>query len=416
MTSQPGRTNPHALRFIFITVLIDVIGLGIIIPVLPTLVMQLTGLPVNEASAYGGWMAFAYAITQFLCGPIMGNLSDRFGRRPVLLASLTAFGIDYIFMGLAPQLWWVFVGRVIAGIAGASHTPASAYIADISPPEKRAQNFGLIGAAFGIGFIIGPALGGLLGHWGPRVPFFAAAALALCNAVYGYFVLPESLPPERRRSFSWRRANVLGTASQLLRYPGVPLLLGALFAWQLGHMALQSTWTYYTMFKFGWTEVGVGVSLAFVGLTSAIVQGGLTRLLIPRWGERRAALTGFLMGCAGYIGFALSGEGWMMYASVAVYALAGLAHPSVNAVMSRRIPSEGQGELQGAVASTYGLCAVLGPLLMTHVFGYFSRPDAVVYFPGAAFVLAAVLGLVACVLFVAERRTGWLQRTKRKRV
>lgn len=393
--------RPHALAFIFVTVLIDVMGLGIIIPILPKLVMELTGLPVNEAAAWGGWLGFAYAITQFICGPILGNLSDRFGRRPVLLASLTAFGIDYVFMGLAPQLWWLFLGRVIAGVAGASPAPASAYIADITPPEKRAQSFGLLGAAFGIGFILGPAIGGLMGHYfGIRAPFFTAAALALANATYGYLVLPESLPPERRRQFSLRRANVLGTFAQMRRIPGIPVLLSAMFAWQLGHMALQSTWSYYTMFRFGWSELGVGASLAAVGLMGAFVQGVLTRSLIPRWGEARAALIGFVMGCAGYVAFAFASSGWMMYAAIVVYCLAGLVHPSLNAKMSKRIATDAQGELQGAVASTYGLCAVIGPPLMTHIFQYFSRPDAIVHVPGAAFLLAAALGMLACGLFL----------------
>src|SRR6202047_5613822 len=267
--------------FIFVALLLASIVFGIILPVLPRLIMQLTGVTVDRAAAYGGWLSFVYALMQFFCAPVLGNLSERFGRRPVLLFALLALGCDYLIMGFAPLIAWLFFGRMIAGVAGASFTPAYAYVADITAPARRAQNFGLMGAAFGVGFIVGPAIGGLLGNLGPRAPFFAAGAIALANTALGYFALPESLPPGSRRPFHWSRANPLGTLVQMRRYPVVTWLLGALFLWQLGHQVLPSTWAFYTISKFHWTSAEVGYSLAFVGLVMAVAQGVLTRVLIP---------------------------------------------------------------------------------------------------------------------------------------
>ncbi|HSY44706.1 MAG TPA: MFS transporter [Steroidobacteraceae bacterium] len=271
-----------ALVFLFIAVLVDSIGFGIILPVLPGLIMQLTGVSIDRAAVYGGRLSFVYAVMQFFCAPVLGNLSDHFGRRPVLLFALLALGCDYFVMGFAPVIGWLFVGRAVAGVAGASFTPAYAYVADITPPERRAQTFGLMGAAFGIGFIVGPAVGGLLGTLlGPRAPFFTAGTIALANVTLGYFALPESLPRESRRAFHWARANPLGTLAQVRRYPVVLLMLGALFLWQLAHQVLPSTWAFYTISRFHWTSAQVGWSLAWVGLVMAIAQGLLTRVLIP---------------------------------------------------------------------------------------------------------------------------------------
>ena len=325
--------------FILVTVLVDAIGFGIILPVLPKLIMKLSGEGLSRASVYGGWLWFAYAVMQFFCAPVLGNLSDRYGRRPVILFSLLTFGIDYLIMGFAPTLFWLFVGRSIAGMAGASFVPAYSYLADVSPPEVRAQNFGLIGAAFGTGFILGPAIGGLLGAMGTRAPFFAAAGLALINFLFGLFVLPESLPRESRRSFDPRRANPLGTLLQLRKYPEVTGLLMVLFLWQLAHQVFPSTWAYYTMLKFGWTERAVGISLAFVGMIMAFSTAGMTRALVPRLGERRAALFGLLAGTVAFVGYALAGRGWMMYAFLVAWLLAGLVQPSLMGLMSRQIPA-----------------------------------------------------------------------------
>ncbi len=396
MIKQDSR---YALAFIFITVLIDTIGFGIVLPVIPNLIMELADVDISRAALYGGWLAFAYAIMQFFCGPIIGNLSDRFGRRPVLLLSLLAFGIDYALMGLAPTIGWLFLGRAVAGIAGAAHTTANAYIADVSPPEKRAQNFGLMGAAFGLGFIFGPALGGVLGDYGPRAPFFAAAALALVNLAYGFFVLPESLPQESRRPFHWRRANTLGTILQLRQFPAVSMLATVMFLWVLGHQVLPATWAFYTQEKFGWSSTEVGFSLAFAGVLMATVQAGLTRVLVPRLGERTAVVVGLTTGGIGYLGYAVAWQGWVMYPCMVVGMLAGLTFPSLNALMSHRMPKTSQGELQGAVASVFSLTAILGPVMMTQLFGYFTGPAAPVYFPGAAFIFAAGLALSSLLLF-----------------
>ncbi|HYL03307.1 MAG TPA: TCR/Tet family MFS transporter [Steroidobacteraceae bacterium] len=394
-----------AFVFIFIAVLIDAIGFGIILPVLPRLIMQLTGVTIDRAAEYGGWLSFVYALMQFFCAPVLGNLGDRFGRRPVLLGALFALGVDYLIMGSAPVIGWLFVGRAIAGVAGASFTPAYAYVADISEPGKRAQHFGLLGAAFGLGFILGPAIGGLLGSFGPRAPFYTAGVLALANGTLGYFALPESLAQSARRPFEWRRANPLGTLRQIRRYPSVSWLLAAVFLWQVGHQVLPSTWAFYTIAKFHWSSAGVGYSLAFVGTLMAIAQGVLTRVLIP-WlgGERRAAAAGMAAALVAYVGYAAATEGWMMYAvSLSTFIFA-LTYPSMNALASAQIPANAQGELQGAVASLYSLSSIAGPPLMTQVFGYFSRDDAVVHLPGAAFLTAALLTLGCAALFARAVR------------
>ena len=394
-----------AFVFIFVALLVDSIGFGIILPVLPRLIMELTGVTVDRAAAYGGWLSFVYALMQFFCAPVLGNLSDHFGRRPVLLFALFALGCDYLIMGLAPVISWLFVGRMIAGVAGASFTPAYAYVADITPPARRAQSFGLMGAAFGIGFIVGPAIGGLLGGFGPRAPFFTAGAIALANTTLGYFALPESLPPESRRPFHWARANPLGTLLQMRRYPVVMWLLGALFLWQVGHQVLPSTWAFYTISKFHWSSAQVGYSLAWVGLVMAFAQGVLTRVLIP-WlgGERRAAGAGMAAALIAYVGYAFVSTGWMMYVVALTTFVFALTYPSMNAIASQQIPANAQGELQGAVACLYSLSSILGPPLMTQVFGYFSGPAAPVYFPGAAFLTAAALTVGCALLFVRSLR------------
>ena len=394
-----------AFVFIFVAVLVDSIGFGIILPVLPRLIMQLTGVSVDRAAVYGGWLSFVYALMQFFCAPVLGNLSDRFGRRPVLLFALLALGCDYLIMGFAPVIAWLFVGRMIAGVAGASFTPAYAYVADITEPARRAQNFGLMGAAFGIGFIVGPAIGGLLGGLGPRAPFFAAGAIALANTALGYFALPESLPQESRRPFHWSRANPLGTLVHIRRYPVVTWLLGALFLWQLGHQVLPSTWAFYTISKFHWTSAEVGYSLAFVGLVMAVAQGLLTRVLIP-WigGERRAAAAGMAAGLLAYVGYAFVTQGWMMYVVALTTFLFALTYPSMNALASQQIPANAQGELQGAVACLYSLSSIVGPPLMTQMFGHFSARSAGVYFPGAAFLAAALLTAGCALLFAWAMR------------
>ncbi|MBK7936880.1 MAG: TCR/Tet family MFS transporter [Lewinellaceae bacterium] len=390
--------RPAAVGFIFVTLLIDVIGFGIIIPVLPKLIMHLTGETLSHASQIGGWLMFAYALMQFLCAPVLGGLSDRYGRRPILLFSLFGFGIDYIFQAFAPTIGWLFVGRLLAGVMGSSFTTGAAYIADISTPEKRAQNFGMVGAAFGLGFIIGPAIGGLLGQYGPRAPFLAAAALALINWLYGLFVLPESLKPENRRPFDWKRANPVGTLLQLRKYPVISGLVASLVLLYIASQAVQGAWSYYTMEKFKWDERMVGISLSVVGLITAIVQAGLIRVLIPALGQKRGVYAGLAMYCIGFTLFAFASSGWMMFVFLIPYCLGGIAGPSLQGIISTQVPSNEQGELQGGLTSLMSLTTIIGPPLMTGIFAYFTGPDAPVYFPGSAMLTGAFLALISTLL------------------
>ena len=398
-TADPNR-HRHALAFIFVTVLVDVVGFGIVIPVLPTLIMALAHVGLGAAARLGGYLMFAYSMMQFVFGPVLGGLSDRFGRRPILLASLAAFGFDYLLMGFAPTLAWLFLGRIVAGIAGASFNSAYAYIADITPPERRTQDFGLLGFAFGIGFIIGPAIGGLLAAYGTRAPFFAAAALALVNVAYGWFAVPESLAIVDRRAFDWRRANVWGSLMRLRQLkPAVLTLAFATFLWSFAQMSLQSTWNYYTLARFGWSVRAVGWSLAAVGVSAIFAQAVLTRTLVPQFGERRLVGWGVSSAVASYIVYASASAGWVMYAGIAVGTLGGLVYPALQSLMSAEVGRDAQGELQGAVSSLVSLAAILGPPVMTQAFAFFSAPAAPIHLPGAAFVLAATLATGTLILF-----------------
>jgi DHA1 family tetracycline resistance protein-like MFS transporter len=398
-------TNRWALAFIFVTMFVDTIGLGMVIPVTPSIISDLTGEGMSGAARYGGWLMFAFASMLFLCSPVIGNLSDRFGRRPVLIASLLAIGVDYTITGLAPTIGWLFVGRILSGMAGAAYTTANAYIADVSPPEQRAANFGLVGAAFGIGFVVGPALGGLLGHINDRLPFFAAAGLAVANAGFGFFVLKESLAPEHRRAFDWRRANALGALAAIRNYPAVFGLVGVLILMRLAHDANPAIWSFYVYLKFNWTKLDVGFAMAFMGLAIALVYGVLTRIAIPRLGEMRAAYAGLLCGALGFAGYAFATAGWQMYGWMLVWSLMGLAMPSLNAIMSKQVPANAQGELQGALSSIAGLTSVAAPPLMTNVFAYFTGADAPVYFPGSAFLAAGLMLALAALLLMRARHT-----------
>lgn len=384
-----------AIGFIFVTLLIDVIGFGIIIPVSPRLIMELKHSNLSIASEYGGYLIFAYATMQFICAPILGNLSDRYGRRPVLLFSLFGFAVDYLFMAFAPTLIFLFIGRIISGITGASFTTATAYIADVSPPEKRAQNFGIVGAAFGLGFIVGPLIGGLLGGFGPRVPFMVAAGLSFLNWLYGYFVLPESLPKENRRPFEWKRANPVGSLMQLKKYPAIAGLVSSLTLIYLGSHAVQSTWSYYSMEKFNWHESEVGVSLAVVGLCVGLVQGLLIRKTIPLLGQEKSIYLGILLYAMGMILFGIATKGWMMYGFTIVYCLGGIAGPALQGIISAHVPANEQGELQGALTSLISLTSILGPVVMTGLFAYFTSNKAPVHLPGMPFFAGALLMVIS---------------------
>ena len=393
---QKGRSA--ALGFIFVTVLIDIIGFGIIIPVLPKLIQDLTGGDMSEASRYGGWLMFTYAFMQFLFAPILGNLSDRYGRRSIVLISLFGFGLDYLLLAWAPTITWLFIARVLSGITGASITTASAYIADISIPEKRAQNFGMIGAAFGLGFIIGPFIGGVLGQYGDRIPFLFAAGLTLVNWLYGMFILPESLPADKRRKFEWSKANPVGSLLHLKKYPAVAGLIISLTLIYIGAHAVQSTWSYYTMEKFKWNSAMVGYSLAFVGLMIAIVQGGLIRVVIPKLGQSKSLFTGLVMYTIGMVCFAFAGSTAFMFASCFVYCLGGIAGPALQGIISSHVPSNEQGELQGALTSLMSATSIVGPPLMTNLFSFFSQTGGQVYFPGAPFIAGAIFFLISTII------------------
>jgi DHA1 family tetracycline resistance protein-like MFS transporter len=402
-----------AISFIFITLLIDVTGLGLIIPVMPKLIESLTGGNISDASRWGGWLTFAYAIMQFLFAPVLGNLSDQWGRRPVLLFSLLGFGADYLFLSLAPTIGWLFVGRLIAGVTGASFTTASAYIADVSTDENRAQNFGMIGAAFGLGFIIGPVIGGLLGEYGPRLPFVVAAGLSLLNALYGFFVLPESLPKESRRPFEWRRANPVGSLFHLKKYPAIAGLIFSLILVYIAAHAVQSNWTFFTIEKFGWSEGLIGISLGVVGLLTAIVQGGLIRFINPRLGNERSVYVGLGLYGLGLLLFAFASQSWMMFVFLIPYCLGGIAGPALQSIISGNVPPNEQGELQGALTSLISATSIIGPPLMTNLFAYFTKPNAPVQFAGAPFLLGALL--MAGSSFIAYQNLHSGSRLRRRR-
>ncbi|PCI79800.1 MAG: tetracycline resistance MFS efflux pump [SAR86 cluster bacterium] len=390
----------HALAFIVFVVLLDAISFGIVLPVMPKLIMSLTDATLSEASRIGGYLMFTYASVQFFAAPILGNLGDKYGRRPILLYTLAALGADYLLMASAPTILWLFVARIIAGVASSSFSLAYAYVTDITPEENRAQRFGMVGAAFGGGFVLGPVIGGLLGEFGPRVPFYAAAGLALVNLIYGYFMLGESLSKENRREFDIRRANPIGAVLQLKKYPAIFGLAFAYFLYMLGHLSLPSTWTYYTIEKFSWSESQIGLSLGFAGVFMIIVQAGLIRWAIPKMGAYRAGILGMVAIIIGFCGYAFSAQGWQMYPWLAVAALSGFVTPAFQSIMTSQIPSNAQGELQGALSSLNSITSILGPLMMTQLFAAFTSEQSSIYFPGISFFAAAVLSLVCLVIFV----------------
>lgn len=392
-------TKKSTLGFIFITILIDCIGFGIIIPVLPNLIKELSGKTLAEASEYGGLLLVAYAVAQFIFSPIVGGLSDKFGRRPILLISLLGLGIDYIFLSFAPNITWLFIGRVIAGITGASFTTAMAYIADISTPEKKAQNFGMVGVAFGIGFIIGPMIGGLCSHMGLRVPFMVSAGLALLNWLYGYFILPESLAKEKRREFSWKRANPVGSLISVSKYPAIIGLIFALLLLYIASHSVQSNWGYYVIEKFKWDSAMIGYSLSIVGVAVAVVQGGLIRIVIPKIGNKNAIMLGLSLYIIGFTCFAFAPNGLMMMIFILPYCLAGIGNPAMQTIISNQVPDNAQGEIQGILTSMQSLGAILGPFAMAYIFAHFIGKNQPFYFPGAPFIFSAVLTLIA--LFIA---------------
>ncbi len=399
-----------ALGFIFVTLVLDITGFGIIIPVMPKLITELIHGTISDASRYGGWLMFTYSVMQFVCSPIMGNLSDRFGRRPVLLASVFGLGVDYLVLAFAPTIGWMFLGRLFAGMFGASFTTGGAYIADVSPPEKRAQNFGLIGVAFGVGFILGPIVGGVLGQFGSRVPFFAAAGLSIINWLYGFFVLPESLKKENRRRFEWKHANPVGTVIHIKKYPVVIGLVESLVFIYIAAYAVQSTWTYFTMQQFGWDSAMVGYSLGAVGFLFGLVQGVLIRIIIPKLGQKRSVYVGLSMYGIGFLLFAFATQSWMMFIFLVPYSLGGIAGPALQSIISTQVPPNEQGQLQGALTSLMSLTAIIGPPVMTNLFAFFTSSQAPLYFPGAPFFAAALLTLIS-VMFAMRALASYVHTT-----
>lgn len=366
-------------------------------------------IPVNEASKYGSWLVSSYAVMQFICAPILGGLSDKSGRRPIILFSLFGFGIDYLFLAFAPTYGWLFVGRIIAGITGASFTTGAAYIADVSTAATRAKNFGMIGAAFGLGFILGPAIGGQLGGLGVKAPFYAAAILCLLNWLYGYFVLPESLSKENRRRFEWKRANPVGSLLHLKKYPAISGLMFSFAFIYLAAHAVQSNWNYFTMYRFQWSEKMVGYSLALIGLLVAAVQMGLLRIVNPRLGNERSIYTGLCLYGAGMLLFSFATQSWMMFAFLVPYCLGGIAGPALQAILAGHVPPNEQGELQGALTSLMSLTSIFGPYVMNNLFYYFTKKNAPIHFPGAPFLLGSILMVLSAVI-------AWLVLSREKRV
>jgi MFS transporter, DHA1 family, tetracycline resistance protein len=403
-----SRQNNASVTFILVTVLLDTLGLGVIIPVLPSLVASFLGDDLSAASGYLGAFLATYSAMQFLFALVLGGLSDRFGRRPVLLGSLLGAALDYLLLAVAPSLGWLFVGRLLSGITGASFSAAHAYIADVTPPEKRAQSFGLVGAAFGLGFIIGPAVGGLLGSVHPRFPFFVAAGLNFINFLYGFFVLPESLRPENRRAFTLSRVSPLSSLKNLGRRPAVLGVTGTLISSMMAQQILQSVWALSSEQRFGWTELDVGLSLTLVGVAQAVVQGGLIRVVIPWLGERRALFVGLAINIVAYVAFGVVTRGWMLYALLAPFSLGGIVGPAAQAILSREVDPSEQGEMQGSISSLQSLTAIAGPILGTQLLARFAPEGARFHIPGAPYFAAACFnayGLLLALRFFARTPT-----------
>lgn len=395
---QSVQAVPPAMRFLLGTILINAIGFGIITPVMPELVMELGDANLSQATAIGGSLSLIYAATQFICGPLFGNLSDRFGRRPVLLGSLFGFSADFLVLAFAPTLGWLYLGRFLSGIFGASNAPAQSAIADLAPPEARPRLFGYIGAAFGLGFVIGPVIGGLLGEWGHRMPFYAAAMLAFANFLYGVIVFPETMAAANRRAFDWRRANPVGSLLHVRRMPGILPIAVVYMLWQVAALIYPMTWNFYTYGRFGWSAAMVGLSLAGVGLGMALVQTFVTGRLVQRLGEHQVAMLGMAIGTVCFAAYAVTPYGWIALLLILPMTFQSLVHPTLTAMMSRRATPETQGEVQGFASSLMALGAIIAPTLFNPLLAYFTSPAAPFHFWGASFAVAAVISAIALVI------------------
>ncbi len=396
----------RGLFLVFMILFLDVIGIAIIMPVLPVYLEQLTGGSVSDAALDGGWLLVVYAIMQFLFAPFLGNLSDRFGRRPILLLSVLTFAIDNLICAVATSFWMLFIGRMLAGLSGGSFATCSAYIADISTEENRAKNFGLIGIAFGVGFTVGPVIGGFLGEFGPRVPFYGAAAVSFLNFVAACFLLPETLDARNRRRFEWKRANPLGALKQMRNYPGIGWISAVLFLFWLAHAVYPAVWSFVSTYRFGWSEGQIGLSLGIYGIGAAVVMALLLPKIVPVLGEWKTAVVGLCFSVAGLTGYALAWQGWMVYAVIVLTVMENVADPPLRSIAAGKVPPSAQGELQGALTSLSSITTIVGPLIFTQLFGYFTKPDAPVMFAGAPFLMAAVFILVATIVFLLRVRTS----------
>jgi DHA1 family tetracycline resistance protein-like MFS transporter len=412
MNDTPKKKHSAALGFIFVTLFIDVLGLGVIIPVMPKLLQTLAGVDVSTATQYSGYLTFTYASMQFLFSSVVGNLSDRYGRRPVLLTSLFGFGIDYIFMAFAPTVGWLFVGRIIAGITGASTSTATAYIADVSTGDNRAANFGLIGVASGLGFIIGIGIGGYLGDLNVKFPFMAAAAFALINAIYGFFVLPESLAPENRRPFEWKKANPISSLKNLGKYPALAGLVGVFGLVYVAQKAVEYVLSFFLIEKFNWTLSSISSLGIFIGVVLVAIQGGLIRITIPKYGQEKNIVAGLLFYAIGLTLIAFVNHGWMMYLYMIPYCLGGISGPALQGLITGTVSPKEQGELQGSLASLTSLAVIVGPLLMSSVFHLFTHRNTHSYFPGAPYILAAAIMLVSMFMAIKSFKKGSLIKDK----
>jgi DHA1 family tetracycline resistance protein-like MFS transporter len=390
----------RGLFIVFMILFLDIIGIAIIMPVLPAFLQELTGDDVSSAAIDGGWLLLVYSAMQFIFAPVLGNLSDRFGRRPVLLIAVLTFALDNLICAAATSFWMLFVGRVLAGISGGSFATCSAYIADISNDKTRARNFGLIGIAFGVGFTVGPVIGGLLGELGPRVPFLGAGLLSLANFVAAWFLLPETLARENRRAFDWRRANPLGALRQMRHYPGIIWVLLVTFLYWLAHAVYPSVWPFVGSYRYGWSEAQIGLSLGLFGISAAIVMGVVLPRLIPILGEWRTAVLGISFSCLAFIGYAFSWQGWMVYAVILLTTIENVADPALRSIASAKVPPSGQGELQGAMTSLTSLTTIVGPAIFTQLFSRFTGDSAITEFAGAPYLMAAVFMALAGIVFV----------------
>lgn len=407
-----GSSRKAALSFIFITLMLDVLGFGLLIPVAPRLVEQLDGKGESHGASMYGLLTATYAAMLFIFAPMLGSLSDKVGRRPVILIALLGSGIDFFAMAFAPNLTWLFITRAINGLSGASMAASMAYIADVTPPEKRAAGYGMVGAAFGIGFVVGPLLGGFLGEHNLRLPFIVSGCLMVVSWLYGAFVLPESLPQDRRREFSIIRANPAGALLSIGKFPAVLGIAAALFLLQLAQFGLHSTWVLYTGHRYNWNARQVGVSLAIVGIGTAIVQGGLARVIIPRIGEKNAIIFGWIIGVLAFVGYGSATQGWMIYAIIAVASIGAIAGPAAQAMMSRLVRPDQQGELQGGLSSGQSVAQIIGPLIGTTLFAHFIKESARFYIPGAPFYASALLSLIGLFVVIAALRHAKLSEPR----